>query len=176
MYTHKIGHVLSPKLKNIVDVDDPNKQLGTIKRFEIHGFEYLFIEDMRIFFKARWRIFDNEQRLVFKGRRKFPFITKNYIVNYFESEPQVTHDITIHQKLFPEKTDYPYFYFNDECYTLRYDFFEWSTIVNEDTGSTIASWKLIREPNKQVYFELLDPTMAQHQLLFLGIFNTIFEY
>lgn len=174
MYTHKIGHVLSPKLKNIVDVDNPNKQLGTIKRFEIHGLEFLLIDDMRLFFKARWRIFDNEQRLVLKGRRKFPFITKNYIVNYFES--QATHDITIHQKLFPEKTDYPYFYFNQQLYTLRYDFFEWSTIVNEDTGSTIARWKLIREPKKQVYYELLDYSMEQHQLLFLGIFNTIFEY
>ncbi|MGW7844922.1 tubby C-terminal domain-like protein, partial [Staphylococcus xylosus] len=49
---------------------------------------------------------------------------------------------------------------------------EWAYIVNKETNQKVAKWKNSLTSPVSNYFELLDNSLEEYELLFLGIFHT----
>ncbi|WP_422124930.1 tubby C-terminal domain-like protein [Staphylococcus equorum] len=49
---------------------------------------------------------------------------------------------------------------------------EWAYIINIETNQRVARWKNPLTSPLSNYFELLDESLEEYKLLFLGIFHT----
>ncbi|REH93508.1 hypothetical protein DOS67_11075, partial [Staphylococcus felis] len=57
-------------------------------------------------------------------------------------------------------------------YELNKNVGEWAYIINKETNQKVAKWKNPLSSPVSIYFELIDESLKEYELLFLGIFHT----
>ncbi|MCS4485862.1 tubby C-terminal domain-like protein [Staphylococcus americanisciuri] len=170
MYKYKVYNKLSTssiKIKN----ENNDEIVGYIKK----NYSNIFTRSIDLigdgkFFNS-FQVFNKENDLVFESKQRNPFKYRDFIIkfNRENGESLIFNIVDKHWFKLSEKTDFTFL--NTE-YILYKNMGEWAYIVNKETNKNVAKWKNPITSPVSIYFELLDDSLKEYDLLFLGIFHT----
>ncbi|PTF40761.1 hypothetical protein BUY29_07815, partial [Staphylococcus cohnii] len=81
-------------------------------------------------------------------------------------------NLQINDKHWFKISEYTTFAILNTEYVLHKNIGYWAYITNKETGNRLARWKNPLTSPTSNYFEMLDQSLNDYELLFLGIFHT----
>lgn len=170
MYKYKIYNKLSTSKSKIVNEND-NSIVGYIKKNYTNIFTRFIdlVGDGKLF--NSFKLYNKDNDLIFMSKQRNPFKFRNFIINFTNKNREMItlNIIDKHWFKLSEKTN---FTFLNQEYELQKNIGEWAFIINKETQKKIAKWKNPATSPVSIYFELLDESLKEYELLFLGIFHT----
>ena len=170
MYKYKIYNKLSTSFTKIID-EDTNDYIGYIQK----NYSNIFTRSIDLigdgkFFNS-FKVYNKNKDLVFISKQRNPFKFRNFIIKFYKenNESISLNIIDKHWFKLSEKTK---FTFLNKDYELHKNMGEWAYIINIETNQRVARWKNPLTSPLSNYFELLDESLEEYKLLFLGIFHT----
>ncbi|MCG1450642.1 hypothetical protein K4R64_10720 [Staphylococcus epidermidis] len=170
MYKYKIYNKLSTSKSKIVNEND-NSIVGYIKKNYANIFTRFIdlVGDGKLF--NSFKLYNKDNDLIFMSKQKNPFKFRNFIINFTNKDRETItlNIIDKHWFRISEKTN---FTFLNQEYELQKNIGESAIIINKKTQKKIAKWKNPVTSPVSIYFKLLDESLKEYELLFLGIFHT----
>ncbi|MCG1473719.1 hypothetical protein K4Q48_11325 [Staphylococcus epidermidis] len=170
MYKYKIYNKLSTSKSKIVNEND-NSIVGYIKKNYANIFTRFIdlVGDGKLF--NSFKLYNKDNDLTFMSKQKNPFKFRNFIINFTNKDRETItlNIIDKHWFRISEKTN---FTFLNQEYELQKNIGESAIIINKKTQKKIAKWKNPVTSPVSIYFKLLDESLKEYELLFLGIFHT----
>lgn len=170
MYKYKIYNKLSTSLTKIID-EDINDHIGYIQK----NYSNIFTRSIDLigdgkFFNS-FKVYNKNKDLVFISKQRNPFKFKNFIIKFYKenNESISLNIIDKHWFKLSEKTK---FTFLNKDYELHKNIGESAYIINIETNQRVARWTNPLTSPLSNYFELLDDSLEEYELLLLGIFHT----
>ncbi|PTE80373.1 hypothetical protein BUY85_06235 [Staphylococcus equorum] len=170
MYKYKIYNRLSTSLTKIID-EDTNDYIGYIQK----NYSNIFTRSIDLigdgkFFNS-FKVYNKNKDLVFISKQRNPFKFRNFIINFYK-ENNESISLNIVDKHWFKLSEKTKFTFLNKDYELHKNMGEWAYIINIETNQRVARWKNPLTSPLSNYFELLDESLEEYKLLFLGIFHT----
>lgn len=170
MYKYKIYNKLSTSLTKIID-EDTNAIVGYIqKNYSNIITRFIDLIGDGKFFNS-FKVYNQNKELVFTSKQRNPFKFRDFIIN-FNNENNELISLNIIDKHWFKLSEKTNFTFLNKDYQLLKNIGEWAYIVNKETNQKVAKWKNSLTSPVSNYFELLDNSLEEYELLFLGIFHT----
>lgn len=170
MYKYKIYNKLSTSFTKIID-EDTNDYIGYIQK----NYSNIFTRSIDLigdgkFFNS-FKVYNKNKDLVFISKQRNPFKFRNFIINFYK-ENNESISLNIVDKHWFKLSEKTKFTFLNKDYELHKNMGEWAYIINIETNQRVARWKNLLTSPLSNYFELLDESLEEYKLLFLGIFHT----
>ncbi|ERH33961.1 hypothetical protein SEQU_13195 (plasmid) [Staphylococcus equorum UMC-CNS-924] len=170
MYKYKIYNKLSTSFTKIID-EDTNDYIGYIQK----NYSNIFTRSIDLigdgkFFNS-FKVYNKNKDLVFISKQRNPFKFRNFIINFYK-ENNESISLNIVDKHWFKLSEKTKFTFLNKDYELHKNMGEWAYIINIETNQRVARWKNPLTSPLSNYFELLDESLEEYKLLFLGIFHT----
>ncbi|PTE89837.1 hypothetical protein BUY89_13890, partial [Staphylococcus equorum] len=118
-----------------------------------------------------FEVYNKNKDLVFISKQRNPFKFRNFIINFYK-ENNESISLNIVDKHWFKLSEKTKFTFLNKDYELHKNMGEWAYIINIETNQRVARWKNPLTSPLSNYFELLDESLEEYKLLFLGIFHT----
>lgn len=170
MYTYKVYNKYSTKLSQVQNEED--KCIGYIHKTYNNSLEKIIDFIGKGSLINRFEVLNSNKEVVFKAKRGNSFKWRKYDVKYFYDNKSF--EFEMKQKDFIKISDCTRFSFNGKDYNMKQTFGNWAEITEEQSGKTIAKWKVKFVRSFYGNFEVLDESFEKHQLLLLGVFHTYF--
>lgn len=170
MYKYKIYNKLSTSRTKIVN-EDNNDTIGYLKK----NYSNIFTRSIDLigdgkFFNS-FKIYNKKNELVFVSKQRNPFKFRNFVMNFTTKNNDLL-SLNIVDKHWFKLSEKTQFTFLDTNYELHKNIGEWAYIINKETNQKVAKWKNPLTSPVSIYFDLLDNSLEEYELLFLGIFHT----
>lgn len=170
MYKYKIYNKLSTSLSKIIN-DDTEHIVGYIKKDYSNIFTRLIDLIGYGKFFNNVKVYTKNKELVFISKQKNPFKYRNFTIK-FTDKNNTSINLQINDKHWFKISEYTTFAILNTEYVLHKNIGYWAYITNKETGNRLARWKNPLTSPTSNYFEMLDQSLNDYELLFLGIFHT----
>lgn len=170
MYKYKVYNSLTTSPLKIENCN--NKSIvGFVKKSYSNLIKRVinFIGDGK--FYNSFEIYDENNKLIFQSQQINQLKHKNYYVKYLSNASKTFSIKLIDESKITIFEKATFSFFNKE-FEIQNNVGDWAYIIDKDQGKKIARSKNpITEP-VSVYFELLDESYKENEILFLGILHT----
>ncbi|UEX90198.1 hypothetical protein [Staphylococcus ratti] len=170
MYKYKIYNKLSTARTKIVN-EDTDETIGYLKK----SYANIFTRSIDLigdgkFFNS-FKVYNKDNELAFVSKQRSPFKFRDFIIHFTQKNKESIslNIVDRHWFKLSEKNE---FRFLNSSYELHKNIGEWAYIINKEINQKVAKWKNPLTSPVSNYFELLDDSLKEYELLFLGIFHT----